>query len=156
MIIRFKQVQSATASWASALSLPLPSTVHPSASLCCCGYSRTWCGFWLVRLCSKDGPVIPPSLPPLCLCHIQLHPSPNIQSYANVNSSSISPHTQVLCPYGPSLNLKCLGLWHLGMFLTVNVLVGRKRGRREIRACHWLSKRKTLLVKDGMIRICVW
>lgn len=62
MTIRFIQVQSATASWASALFLHLPSTVLPHASLCCRGYCRAWCGFWLVRLCSTDGPVIPPSL----------------------------------------------------------------------------------------------
>lgn len=44
-------------------------------------------------------------LPPLCLCHVQLHSGPDIYSYANMDSWLISPHIQLLCPYGPPLNL---------------------------------------------------
>ncbi len=54
--------QSATASRASAVFLPLPSPFLRQPSLRCRGYSRTWCGSWPVRLCSTDGPVLSPSL----------------------------------------------------------------------------------------------
>lgn len=81
------------------LSLTL-SFPHPS--LRCRGYSRTWCGFWPVWLCKTDGPVRSLSAsPPVCLlCRVQLHSCPDIYSYANMSCWLISPHTQVLCPYG--------------------------------------------------------
>lgn len=73
-------------------------------------------------------------LPPLCLCHVQLRSSPDIYSYANMRSWLISPHTQVLSPYGPPLHLWIFRIQHpcvLLLCMCVCVWIGRGCGMVE-------------------------
>lgn len=106
-IIRFKKTQSVTASRDSAVFLPLCRPFPPTSLSPLLGLQQDL--MWLL----SSQPLFyrwpwphrfSSCRPPLGLCHVQLHFSPDICRYANMNSWLISAHIKVLFPYGPRLH----------------------------------------------------
>lgn len=102
-----KKTQSVTASRDSAVFLPLCRPFPPTSLSPLLGLQQDL--MWLL----SSQPLFyrwpwprrfSSCRPPLGLCHVQLHFSPDICRYANMNSWLISAHIKVLFPYGPRLH----------------------------------------------------